>query len=580
MKGWNGKLLRINLTTSETFIDDIPPEVLNKYIGGRGLAGYFLKPHVTEKWDSPEMPLLFFTGPLVDTPSPASGRMTIMSRSPLTGTIGDTSVGGRLAIMIKRSGLDGILITGKRDRICGIEINDSSVTISDAGGLRGKTTDELRARIRGKGSVASVGPAAENGVLFASIAIDGHFFSGRNGLGLVMADKGIKYISVSGTGKTDCFNRNEVMKAREEIFRLTAASPVIMGELGISEYGTGTLYDLMNSRRMMPTDNFRKTIFSSAPLMNAFSYREKYNTKKTGCAGCHVQCKKKGSGGEIIPEFETMSHFSALLENSDMDTVVEANRICNSLGMDTISAAATLSCFSEINGITLTPAMIKDLLIKTGYSRNEGSELKTGSRRYAELKGKPETSITVKGQELPAYDPRGAYGMALGYAVSTRGGCHLRAYPISHEILRKPVATDRFSFSGKARIIKLNEDLNAVIDSLTACKFIFFAASLEEYARAYSGVTGVATTAQDLMKAGERIVYNERTMNSSNGFTADDDDLPGLFFREEGSSGNGIEIKKLERDEFLEARKKYYQVRGLDKNGMPREEKTKELGLD
>jgi aldehyde:ferredoxin oxidoreductase len=248
--------------------------------------------------------------------------------------------------------------------------------------------------------------------------------------------------------------------------------------------------------------------------------------------------------------------------------------------MDTISAAATLSCFSEIHRIRLTPAMIKDLLIKTGYSRDEGSELKIGSRRYAELKGKPEASITVKGQELPAYDPRGAYGMALGYAMSTRGGCHLRAYPISHEILRKPVSTDRFSFSGKARIIKLNEDLNAVIDSLTACKFIFFAASLEEYARAYSGVTGMTTTAQDLMKAGERIVYNERIMNSLNGFTAEDDDLPGLFFREEGSSGNGIEIKQLERGEFLEARKKYYQVRGLDIKGMPREEKIKELGLD
>lgn len=580
MNGWQGRILRINLTASETEIEEISPFVYKKYIGGRGLSGHFLKPFITKEWNDPEMPLLLFTGPLVDTPSPTSGRMTIMSKSPLTGTIGDTSVGGKLATMIKRAGLDGIIITGKKTRMCGIEINNKNVTITDAEMLRGVTTDDITSRIVTKGSLASIGPAAENGVLFSSISIDGHFFSGRNGLGLVMADKGIKYINVSGSDATKCFNIDEVKKAREEIFRLVAASPVIMGELGLSEYGTGALYDLMHSRRMMPTNNFRETVFNDAPSMNAYRYKNKYKTKKTGCRGCHIQCKKKGSNGEIIPEFETMSHFSALLDNSDIDTVIEANRICNSLGMDTISAAATLACFSEINKIKLIPEKIKDLLIKTGYSKDEGSEIKMGSRRYSELKGKTEASITVKGQELPAYDPRGAYGMALSYATSTRGGCHLRAYPISHEILRKPVSTDRFSFSGKARIIKLNEDLNAVVDSLTACKFIFFAASLEEFSRAYSGVTGVITTAQDLMKAGERIFYNERIMNSMNGFTAHDDDLPALFFREEGSSGNSIDIKQLDRDAFLNTREKYYRIRGLNANGAPLKEKIKELELD
>ena len=187
--------------------------------------------------------------------------------------------------------------------------------------------------------------------------------------------------------------------------------------------------------------------------------------------------------------------------------------------------------------------------------------------------------MDVKGQELPAYDPRGAYGMALAYATSTRGGCHLRAYPISHEILRKPVATDRFTFSGKARIIKLAEDLNAVVDSLTACKFIFFAAGLEEYARAFTAVTGATTTAQDLLRAGERIFYQERLMNAANGFTAADDDLPKRFFTEPGSSGNGLEIRALDREDFLAARARYYRIRGLDKEGRPTSAKTRELGL-
>ena len=169
--------------------------------------------------------------------------------------------------------------------------------------------------------------------------------------------------------------------------------------------------------------------------------------------------------------------------------------------------------------------------------------------------------------------------MALAYALSTRGGCHLRAYPISHEIFRKPVATDRFSFSGKARIIKLAEDLNAVVDSLTACKFTFFAAGLEEYAAAFEAVTGIETTAHDLIKTGERIYYNERIINSLNGFDARDDDLPARFFTEPGSGGNNINIPPLDRQEFLTARQKYYTIRGLDAKGRPTQESAEKLGL-
>ena len=202
-----------------------------------------------------------------------------------------------------------------------------------------------------------------------------------------------------------------------------------------------------------------------------------------------------------------------------------------------------------------------------------------GSFAYASGQGVPGASMSVKKLELPAYDPRGACGMALGYALSTRGGCHLRAYPISHEILRKPVATDRFTFSGKARIIKIGEDLNAMADALTACKFIFFGASLEEYARAFYAVTGVPISGQDLLKTGERVCYNERIMNALNGFTAGDDDLPERFFNEPGSHGDGIRIPPLDRDAFEQARSNYYRIRGLSPDGLPTAEKCRELDL-
>ncbi|HPA71451.1 MAG TPA: aldehyde ferredoxin oxidoreductase family protein [Spirochaetota bacterium] len=579
MHGWRGKILHINLSDTTSRIEEPSAALYEKFIGGKGLAGYYLSRSIRLSWDDPGMPLLFFTGPLVDTPSPTSGRMAIVSRSPLTGTVGDTSVGGKYGTQIKRAGLDGIVITGRSAGWRGIVIRDGAVEYRDAAHLQGKTVSETLREIGDDGSAAVIGPAAENGVLFASIMIDGHYSSGRGGLGLVMAAKKLKYIAVSGSGKTSIHDRALLDRAREEIIRLTSASPALLGELGISNFGTGALLDLIQSRRMLPTDNFRATAFADAQSVNAFSYKTKYHTKKTGCAGCHVLCKKKGERGEIIPEYETMSHFTALLGNTDLDAVVEANRICNEAGMDTISAAATIACHSEITGAALTPRDIVSLLGEIAASRGVGAELARGSWRYAESKGHPGVSISVKKLELPAYDPRGARGMALAYAVSTRGGCHLRAYPISHEILRKPVATDRFTFSGKARIIKIAEDLNAVIDSLTACKFLFFAATLEEFALAFQGVTGVPATAQDLLRAGERIYYHDRVMNAQNGFTAADDDLPARFFTIDGTGGNGIAVPAIDRAAFLKARADYYKIRGLDKRGLPTNAKMKELGM-
>jgi aldehyde:ferredoxin oxidoreductase len=470
--------------------------------------------------------------------------------------------------------LDGILVTGRSERLCGIEIVDRRVMIRAAESLRGLGTDALRMHLKGKGGVACVGPAAETGVLFASIMVDGSYAAGRGGLGLLFAAKNLKYLTVKGSGRVPVHDPRELKKAREDVFRLVAASPVLLGEHGIANYGTGALYDLMDSRHMMPTANFRRTRFDRAAAVNAAAFRRRYLPRRTGCKGCHILCKKVGRDGTHIPEFETMSHFSALLENGSIETVTRANALCNDLGMDTISAAATLACHAEISGERLSAARILALLEEIGRGRGLGPELAQGSCRYAAARGRPELSMSVKGQELPAYDPRGAYGMALGYATSTRGACHLRAYPISHEILRKPVATDRLSFAGKARIIKIAEDLNAVVDSLTACRFVFFASSLEEYARVFAAVTGVETTAQDLLRIGERIYYRERMMNALNGFSSAADDLPARFFAEAASSTGA-----LSREEFLAARARYYRIRGLDPCGMPTPEKAAELGL-
>jgi len=579
MNGWCGVVVHIDLTNKTVRRERPEASVYQCWIGGRGLAGYYVYPFIQYAWDDPAVPFVMMTGPLVGTASPTSGRMAMMSRSPLTGTVGDCSVGGRLGTALKKAGLDGRVSTGRSETACGLEIVDDTITFHHADDLAGQPISMRCRQLNDKGAVAVIGSAAEQKVLFANIMVDGAFAAGRNGLGCVWAAKNLKYVTVQGSGQTAVHDKASLKQAREEIFRLIAASPILMGEHGIAQYGTGALYDLMDTRHMMPTANFRRTRFDAAGAMNAHAFKKKYSPRREGCQGCHILCKKRGRGGRSLPEFETMSHFSALLENRDIEIVTEAHQVCNEMGMDTISAGATLACYAEIHDLHLSGPQIIQALRDMGSGQGAGARLGQGAYRYAVSRGRVECAATVKKQELAAYDPRGAYGMALAYAMSTRGACHLRAYPISHEILRKPVATDRFTFAGKARIIKIAEDMNAVVDSLTACKFVFFAGSLEEYAHVYTAVTGVEVTARDLLSLGECICYRERMMNALNGFSSVDDDLPARFFTEPGSSGNDIEIKPLDRRAFLQARAAYYQIRGLDAGGMPTKEKADSLGL-
>ena len=578
--GWTGRVIKINLSSRS--YEEINPgfEIYKKFIGGRGLAGHYLRPHSHLPWDSPEMPLLFFTGPLTDTASPSSGIMAVMSISPLTGTVAHAYAGGNFGTELKRAGWDGIIITGRSENFCGIMINNNSIEFTEAEHLRGRTIPAIFNTLPADGGGAAAGPAAENGVLFSSIGFTGDYSPGRGGLGLVMHAKGLKFIHVKGSGSTPVYNIGDLDSARGDILRLVSASPALAGELGFSEFGTGALYDLILSRRMIPSDNFRKTVFPAAGKLNAWHYKKKYNPVKTGCSGCHILCRQISEDSRAVPEFEAMSHFTALIGNTDIDVVMEANRICNETGMDPVSAASSIACYMEIKNINIREIDLPRFLTDTVYSKGEGNLLKLGSKKIAESLEKPEASISVKGLELPAYDPRGAYGISLAYATSTHGGCHHQAYPVSHEILRKPAATDRFSFSGKARIIKLGEDLNAVIDSLTVCRFIFIAATIEEYTKVFNAVTGSGLTGQELLIAGERAFYNERMMNWIRGFSSDDDNLPARFFNEPGSSGEGIKVPPVPENEFLDARAGYYRIRGLDPEGCPLKEKCIELGLE
>jgi aldehyde:ferredoxin oxidoreductase len=375
---------------------------------------------------------------------------------------------------------------------------------------------------------------------------------------------------VNGSKKVPLADSPEFKKALDDVMRLLRASPVVMGELGLGEYGTATLVDIVGQRKMAPTENFKKTFFPEARAYSGPSLKREFGSRKHGCIGCPIQCKKITSCGRPMPEYETLSHFGALNANSDAESIIKANLLCNDLGMDTISTAATFAAYGEARGKFLSPDEILEMVRKTASREGEGDKLAEGSLRYCRSVGRPELSMSVKRLELPAYDPRGSYGMALAYCTSTRGGCHLRAYPISQEILRKPVATDRFSFDGKARMIKIAEDNNAVVDSLAICAFAFLGASIEEYAHALAAATGMPFTGQGLMKIGEEIVLAERDYNKENGFTKGNDFLPERFYTEPGSSGEGIDIPPIDKVRFTEEIEKYYRMRQRETSGVRR----------
>lgn len=567
MTGYTGKSVRVDLSEGRSEIFGTPAELCRRFIGGRGLGVALMREHITRAFDSEEMPIIFATGPLVGTAAPTSGRLSVVSRSPLTSTVFDCSVGGRFATELKRAGFDMLIVSGISRKWVTIDVRDGAVSIEDASGLCGMNVEEASAALGGSGSAAVIGRAGEHGVRFASIIFDGHYAAGRGGLGAVMGAKRLKAVRVKGSGEVKVADPGALKKAREEIMRLLRASPAVFGEFGLSEFGTAALVDLIHARRMEPTENFRKSLFPEAGRYSGYSMKTAYHAKKKGCKGCPILCKKVGASGEVMPEFETASHFGALNGNSDLASIVEANRLCNDYGLDTITTASTLACYAEIRGRRLAPAELVSLVALVGERSKAGDALAEGSKRFAESAGAAGLSMSVKSLELPAYDPRGAYGMALAYATSNRGGCHLRAYPISYEILRKPVAVDRFSFEGKARMVKISEDANSVIDSLTACKFVFFAASLEEYAKAVNAVTGSDYDVQSLLKAGERIWLLERRLNTLNGFSKKDDDLPERFFSEAGYTDGNVTIPPIDREAFAEALGRYYRIRGYDEDG-------------
>ncbi len=595
-----GRLLRINLSTGDINVEEIPEEYLRKYIGGRGLASFYLYKEIDPKIDplSPENKLIFATGPLSGTAAPTGGRYMVVTKGPLTGTIASSNSGGFFGAELKHAGYDMLIIEGKSEKPVYIFINDDHVEIRDASHLWGKnthyTTDKLREEVGIKNAkVACIGPAGENLVKFAAVINDKHRAAGRTGVGAVMGSKKLKTIIVKGSHRPKAAQDAFMHVIREKTD--TLRKDPITGE-GLPKLGTKVLDNIINQNGLYPTRNFQTGVFEKTHEVTGEALVEKgYLVKNKACYACPIACGRvtklpTGLEGEG-PEYETGWAFGANCGVSDLNAITEANFLCNELGLDTISTGGTIACAMELyergilpkedlkNGPELLFGNSEAIVFYTkqiAYREGLGDKLAEGSYRFALSYGHPEYSMSVKKQELPAYEPRGAQGHALEYATSNRGGCHVRGYMISPEILGVPEKLDPQSLEGKAEWVKTFQDLTAVIDSEGLCLFTSFALGADDYRDLLEAATGWNLTTEELMKVGERIWNLERVFNLKAGIDPKEDTLPKRMLEEPMPDGpNKGAVVKL--DELLP---KYYEVRGWTKDGIPTEEKLKELGIE
>jgi len=612
--GYMGRILRVDLTNQRIVVEDLPSDdVLRKWIGGRGLGVYYMLKEVNPKVDplSPANKAIVATGPLTGvTGIPSSGRWCSVTKSPLNNAIHDSQSGGKFGPELKFAGFDMIIIEGASEKPVYLWIYDGKAEIRDAKHLWGKdthsTTDIIKEELApaigrdeaNEIKVACIGPAGENLVRIACIINDKNRAAGRGGHGAVWGSKKLKAIAVRGHMKPSVADEERLEEIAAKSMEIIKKSPVTAETL--PKYGTAALVNVINAHGIFPTRNFQTGVFLQANNISGETIaKEIMDWKKAEeekCWGCEIGCARytkitkppfTGEGGG--PEYETVWALGADTGTGDLAAVAKANFLCNELGLDTISMGATIATLMELvekgkvppeklRGLRVewgNPEAIVELTWRTAYRSGIGDDLAEGSARLATKYGMPEAAMVVRNQELPAYDPRGAQGHGLAYATSNRGGCHLRAYMISAEVLGIPQLLNRFETKGKAVWVKSFQDTFATIDSLIVCKFVTFAYGSDILAEQLSVVTGWNITPQEFEKIGERIYNAERVFNIlSFGDGEQYDTLPKRLLEEPMPEGpaKGYVVR------LQEMLPEYYKVRGWIK-GRPTRAKLEELDL-
>ena len=543
---------------------------------------------------SPANPLIFTSAPLVGTHLTTTAKFAVVTKSPLTGFIGDSLSSSHFALELKRAGLDAIVITGRAPSLVYLSISERRVEVRDATHLKGKSPADTEAAIRSperaQGTrVAAIGRAGESCVRFATISNEGRH-AGRGGAGAVMGSKNLKAIALHGDREVSVAHPNEV----EGIAR--ALRERSLGSMTDKYRSIGTVANLAVFNRLgtLPTRNFQRATFDEADSLSGEALTESHFSRRHGCASCTIRCERlfrSTRGEEQRMEYETLFALGPLCGISDPQAVLEAARLCDLYGMDTISTGGTLAWAIECGERGLLP----DTQLGLEFGRAEGilaaipliaaregigALLAEGSRRAAlELgNGSSYWAMHVKGLELPGYDPRSLKTMALGLAVSPRGACHNRSGAYEADFSG---AVDRLrADAGRGALVAASEDFGAVLDSLIVCKFLrkCFGDFYGEAAELLSAVTGWRVSDRELRRIGERINILKRLFNQREGWRPQDDWLPSRLLTEALASGVAAGVS-LTAHELREMIRGYYDARELDQEGFVTAAKLRELDV-
>ena len=593
------KIARINLSTGEIKVEPLDLELAHKFIGGRGLGTKILYDEgvATVEPLSPENKLIYITGPMTGAAAPSTGRYMVVTKSPLTGMIACSNSGGIWGAKLKHAGWDAIIVEGQAPEWTYISIEDDKIQLLDAREYLGMMSEEVDTRLKEKhgptASVLNIGPAGEKQVLLAAIMNDKDRAAGRSGVGAVMGSKRLKAIVVKSSRiKLDNIADEEALKAAtKKAMDVLMANPVTSS--GLKQLGTAILVNIINNVGSLPTRNWQESYYEQAEDISGEALAEKYLVRPGACYRCPIACGRViNVNGHVTggPEYEPLWAYGANCGNNDLNVIDECNMLCNEYGLDAISTPCTIAAAMELYqrgaikeedcaGVPLEWGSTEALVEWTKRMGNPETELdwlmSSGSARLCEHFGMPEISMSVKKQEMPAYDARGIQGIGITYATSNRGGCHVRGYMISPEVLGLPQQLDRTVTDDKAAWAKTFQDLTAVIDSMGHCLFTSFAMGGQEYTDLLNAATGTNWTVEQVLEIGDRIYNIERMFNKAAGMKPEDDRLPKRLLNDpivNGPSKGMVSQLPLTLPQ-------YYEARGWV-NAFPTDETLKKLGLD
>jgi aldehyde:ferredoxin oxidoreductase len=613
---WAGKILRVNLTEGTVKSEPLNMQWARDYLGSRGLATKYFVEEVDAKVDplAAENKIIWATGPLTGTMASTGGRYTVVTKGPLTGAIACSNSGGYWGAELKFAGWDMVIFEGVSPKPVYLYIENDKAELRDASHLWGHSVWETEETLKKLHQdpllrISTIGLAGENRVLYSAIINDLHRAAGRSGVGAVMGSKNLKAVAVRGTlGVGNVANPKEFMKVTFEKKKILKDNAVT-GQ-GLPTYGTQVLMNVINEIGALPTRNHRDVQFDGAKDISAEAMAapratdgKKHLVTNQACFGCTIACGRIskidethfsvqnkpqywGASGGL--EYEAAWALGAANGVNDLEALQYANLLCNEQGMDPISFGATIGAVMELYEMGVLSAeqigteapfgsakALCELAEMTARGEGFGKEIGLGSARLCAKYGHPELSMSVKGQEFPAYDSRGIQGMGLTYATSNRGACHLRSYTVASEVLGIPVKTDPLTAEGKPELVKAFQDATAAFDAAGVCVFTSFAWTVADVQPQVAAACGEEFTLEKMNEIGERIWNMERDFNNRAGFTAKDDTLPPRLLNEPAKTGpaKGL-VNKL--PEMLP---KYYEIRGWDAEGRLKPETRERLGL-